>query len=233
MNQEKHDTAQAVDDDEVVARVLRGEKNAYELIMRKYNQRLFRIARSYLKREDEIEDVLQEAYIRAYEALPRFERRSRFSTWLIRIVINEALARLKQRRRFVAMSPHPADAPAGSPEPAVPTSTLETPVGELMNAELKQILEQAVDRLPEKYRSVFVMREIEGMSTWETSEALDITETNVKVRLSRAKGILRESISGFYRDAEVFQFNLVRCDRIVRTVMREIGALDSPGSQAS
>ena len=94
-----------------------------------------------------------------------------------------------------------------------------------MNAELKGILEKAVDRLPDKYRTVFLMREIEGMTVMETSESLEISETNVKVRLNRAKEMLRETISGFYHDEEVFQFNLVRCDRIVQKVLHRINAM--------
>ena len=100
---------------------------------------------------------------------------------------------------------------------------LETPMGKLMNTELKEILEKAVDHLPEKYRTVFMMREVEGMSVAETSESLEITQTNVKVRLNRAKEMLRETISGFYHDVEVFQFDLVRCNRIVQNVL---GRLD-------
>ncbi|HEY6952364.1 MAG TPA: sigma-70 family RNA polymerase sigma factor, partial [Bacteroidota bacterium] len=149
MESAKQETAQTVSDEEIITRVMNGEKSAYELIMRKYNQRLFRIVRSYLADEDEIEDVIQEAYIKAYEQLPRFERRSLFSTWLIRIAMNEALARVKHRKRFAPAVP---DSPDDStlihgqqPEP----QANETPIGTLMNAELKDILERAVDRLPE------------------------------------------------------------------------------------
>lgn len=212
----------SISDDEVVERVLHGEKDAYEHIMRKYNQRLFRIVRSYIVNEDEIEDVIQEAYIKAYEQMPRFEKRSRFSTWLIRIVINEALARLKAGKRFPSVAYDRADEGVVADLQAQ-LRNHETPIGKLMNTELKEILEKAVDRLPEKYRTVFVMREVEGMSVAETSESLEISQTNVKVRLNRAKGMLRETISGFYHDMEVFQFDLVRCNRIVQNVL---GRLD-------
>ncbi len=223
MENDRRVETQSINDDEVVDRVLHGEKDAYEIIMRKYNQRLFRIVRSYLKNEDEIEDVIQEAYIKAYEQMPRFEKRSRFSTWLIRIVINEALARLKHRKRFTSIADDASECTDFIPKIPEQLITRENPVGKLMNAELKDALEKAVDRLPEKYRSVFVMREIEGMSIEETSESLQLTETNVKVRLNRAKGMLRETISSLYRDVEIFQFNLVRCDRIVRNVLQRLG----------
>jgi RNA polymerase sigma factor (sigma-70 family) len=225
MENEKQIEAQCINDEEVVDRVLRGEKGAYELIMRKYNQRLFRIARAYLQDEDEIEDIIQEAYIRAYEHLPRFEKRSAFSTWLIRILINEALAHVKHRRRFSPLTYAGPEHPEVVPERMAQLPDKEIPTENLMNAELKTILENAVDRLPEKYKSVFVMREIEGMSVAETSDSLEISEPNVKVRLNRAKEMLRETISGFYQDEEVFQFNLVRCDRIVQNVLRRLDAV--------
>jgi RNA polymerase sigma factor (sigma-70 family) len=213
---------QSISDEEIIGRVMNGEKSAYEIIMRKYNQKLFRIARSYLTNEDEIEDVIQEAYIKAYEQMPRFEKRSSFPTWLIRIVINEALARLKHRKYFASLTYDYPDDPGYFRATPIELQTKETPIGKLMNTELKGILEKAVDRLPDKYRTVFLMREIEGMSVAETSESLEISETNVKVRLNRAKEMLRESISGFYHDAEVFQFDLVRCDRIVKNVLHRL-----------
>jgi RNA polymerase sigma-70 factor (ECF subfamily) len=156
--------------------------------------------------------------------MPRFEKRSSFLTWLIRIVINEALARLKNRKRFASITyDYPDDAGLFRESP-IELQTKETPIGTLMNTELHGILEKAVDRLPDKYRTVFLMREIEGMSVAETSESLEISETNVKVRLNRAKEMLRESISGFYHDVEVFQFDLVRCDRIVKNVLHRLDA---------
>lgn len=219
MEAKKQAVVEAADDDVIVSRVLVGDKSAYELIMRKYNPRLSRIVRGYLSDGDDIEDVIQEAYVRAYEALPRFERRSSFSTWLIRITINEALARVKRRKRHMALAEGSSDEHQEAEEIL---QNRETPLGTLMNAELKEILEKAVGDLPEKYRSVFLMREIEGMSIAETSESLEISQSNVKVRLNRAKEMLRESIGGFYHDPEVFHFDLVRCDRIVQNVMRRI-----------
>jgi len=207
-------------DEAAVRKILQGEKNAYEVIMRRYNQRLFRIARTYIRDEDEIEDVVQEAYIKAYEQIHCFEFRSRFSTWLIRILINEALARAKRQKRF---TPLPPEGQAEAVRALIPNE--DTPMERLMTAELKEILEKAVDDLPEKYRLVYMMREIEGMSVAETSESLAITQTNVKVRCNRAKEMLRDTISGFYQSGEVFQFNLVRCDRIVKRVLERMSAL--------
>ncbi len=216
-----------ISDAQVIERVMNGDKGAYELVMRKYNPRLFRIVRTYLKDEDDIEDIIQESYIKAYEQLPRFEKRSSFSTWLIRIAINEALSRIRQRKRFASMADDdPEDTGPVRKLPAQLTNK-DTPMEKLMNTELKEILEKAVEGLPEKYRAVFVMREIEDMSIAETSASLAISKTNVKVRLNRAKEMLRDSISESYHDADVFHFNLVRCDRIVDNVLRRIEAYRS------
>lgn len=224
MEIQKQVAAERFSDEDVIVRVINGEKSAYELIMRKYNQRLFRIVRSYITDEDDIEDVIQESYIKAYDQLARFEKRSSFSTWLIRIVINEALARVKRQKRFTSIAQGLPEQPGKSREVPAELRTKETPIGTLMNTELKEILEHAVDKLPDKYRAVFLMREVEGMSTIETSKSLSITETNVKVRLNRAKEMLRETMSGFYHDVEVFHFDLVRCNRIVNNVLHRLDA---------
>jgi RNA polymerase sigma factor (sigma-70 family) len=216
-------SSDSLTDEEIISRVLDGEKELYELLMRRHNQRLFKICRAYVKDGDEAEDVVQEAYIKAYEQLARFEKRSRFSTWLIRILINEALRHVRQNHRSasgasssfkdtnVNVRGHDVQMPEG-----------ENPVERVMNYELKNILEQAIDELPEKYRSVFVMREVEGMSVAETNESLKISQANVKVRLNRAKEMLRERIGKVYSSATVYHFDLVRCNRIVENVLRRI-----------
>jgi len=224
VDNERTVTEPGLSDEAAIRRVLQGERNAYEVIMRRYNQRLFRIARSYIRDEDEIEDVVQETYIKAYEQLHRFEFRSRFSTWLTRILMNEALARARRQQRFSPLAPDGQDDPGAERRQHALAPEKETPMERLMNAELKEILEKAVDDLPEKYRLVYMMREVEGMSVAETSECLAITQTNVKVRVNRAKEMLRGTISGFYQQEEVFEFNLVRCDRIVKGVLERIGA---------
>jgi RNA polymerase sigma-70 factor (ECF subfamily) len=196
-------------DETVIARVLGGEKELYELIIRRYDRRLFRISRSYVKDGDEAEDVVQEAFIRAYENLAQFEGRSAFSTWLTRILLNEALSRTRRHRRFPSFRT--------MPDPFEPQTTrMEIPEERVMNDELR-------NKLPEKYRVVYVMREIEAMSTAETGESLGITEANVKVRLNRAKAQLRRHIGRTYRVLPAYEFDLVRCDRIVANVLARVG----------
>lgn len=209
-------------DEEIIIRVLAGEKELYEIIMRRYDKRMFRISRSYAHDGDEAEDIVQQAFINAYDHLPHFERRSKFSTWLTRIVINEALRRTRQKCRFVPLEPRLSANGEAYEHHQVESPTTDNPAEKVMNDELKSILERTVDGLPVKYRSVFVMREIEEMSIAETSELLGISAANVKVRLNRAKEMLKQRIGLVYHEAGVYHFDLVRCDRIVANVLREV-----------
>ncbi len=209
-------------DEEVAARVLAGEKELYEIIMRRHNQRLFRISRAFVTDGNEAEDVVQQAYISAYEHLPSFQGRSRFSTWLTRIAINEAMAHSRRLRRIVPLEPEFRNGEEEQEPNQLPAPAGENPEERLMNGELRSILERTIDELPVKYRSVFVLREIEEMSVAETSESLGISEANVKVRLNRAKEMLKRRIGGIYQEAGVYHFDLVRCDRIVAAVLARV-----------
>lgn len=213
-------TADTLTDEEIVSRVVAGEKGLYEIIMRRHNERLFRISRAYGNDADGAEDIVQQAYMNAYEHLPGFQGRSRFSTWLTRIVINEAIGRNKRRNRSLSLEG--VFSGDGSEHTQHQGGAQEGPEESVMNDELRSVLERTIDGLPVKYRSVFVMREIEEMSIAETSESLGITQVNVKVRLNRAKEMLRRRLGTLYQDAGVYHFDLVRCDRIVRNVLSRI-----------
>lgn len=193
-------------DEEIIEEILKGGKRQYEILIRKYNQRLYRIGMSILANEAETEDAMQTAYINAYEHLADFEHRASFGTWLTRIMLNQCLEQ-KRKKKLVVTGLAQSDN----------VMSMKTPVSELVNKELSNILEQAINQLPEKYRLVFVLREIETMSVRETSEALNIEEPNVKVRLNRAKAMLRENLNGYMKD-QVYNFHLLKCDRIVKKV---------------
>jgi RNA polymerase sigma factor (sigma-70 family) len=196
----------------LIDRILAGEKKLFEFIMRRYNQRLFRIGMSLLNDENEVEDAMQATYVKAYEHLGRFERRSSAGTWLIRILMNECLAQKKRKSR----------AAARFKEEAMEIKTgIETPASMLLNKELGRALENALSELPEKYRVVFVLREIEEMNTRDTGDALGIGEPNVKVRLNRAKTMLRENLNGYFKE-RAFPFHLTRCDLMVDRVFRHL-----------
>jgi len=201
-------------DDEIITRILEGEKYLYERLMRKYNLRLYRICISMVNDEAAVEDIMQTAYLNAFLNLGGFQNRSSFSTWLTRIMINESTLYKKQQLRRKMRQDEKQEGRYLS----------ETPLNGLMNKELKQILERTIADLPEKYKIVFVMREIEDMSTSETMGALNITESNVKIRLNRAKEMLRVNLSDYYRSGQLYEFNAVRCDRVVNYVMSAVNS---------
>ena len=210
-------------DDLLVRRILGGEPALFERIMRRHNQRLFRAARAILNDDAEAEDVMQETYARAFAHLGQFRGDAQLGTWLTKIAVHEALARVRKRRR---LAPLPAVGEVEAlPMPDRPTPS--DPEHEAHNAELRKLLERAIDALPETYRTVFVLREVEGLSTATTAECLGVSEEVVKTRLSRARVRLRD---GLYERAGVvaataFTFGGERCDRIVAAVLpRLIGA---------
>jgi RNA polymerase sigma factor (sigma-70 family) len=199
-------------DEEIVERVIGGENRLYEILMRKYNLRMFRISMSIINDSMEAEDIMQTAYLNAFLQLSNFKNRSTFGTWLTRILINESLLHKKKKlRRDQLMM-----------EVENKAEHRETPLRSLMNKELKTILEKAVSDLPEKYRLVFIMREIQEMSTSETMEILNLGESNIKIRLSRAKEMLRDGLSNYYKPNQLFEFHLSRCDKIVNNVMDRV-----------
>lgn len=207
-------------DEEVVGRVLAGETALFEVLMRRHNQRLYRATRSILRDEGEAEDVIQDAYVRSYMHLDQFDGRAKFSTWLTKIAVHEALARARKRQRLVEI-----DAAPESTEVSMKLeSKTASPEQETLMRTFKLVLEAAIDKLPQTYRSVFMLREVEQMSTAETAECLDISEELVKVRLHRARALLRKEIyaqTGAVT-ASAFQFGQERCDRIVSAVFERI-----------
>ena len=201
-------------DAEIVERVRAGETALFEILMRRHNQRIYRVARAVIKDEADTEDVMQQAYINAFTHLSQFQDRSQFSTWLTRITVHEALARRRKRK------------PEETPEDVMETLTSPQPDPERQAyaAELRRVLEAAVDSLPETYRLVFMLRDIEGLSTSETAAGLELGDEAVKTRLHRARAMLRSAITERIgaSTAEAFAFQAPRCDRVVAAVMAEI-----------
>jgi RNA polymerase sigma-70 factor (ECF subfamily) len=224
-------------DEDLVVRVLDGDVRPFEILMRRHNQRLYRTARAIVRDDHEAEDVMQEAYVRAYEHLGDFRglRRAasgdpittdgppaRFSTWLTRITVNEALARLRKRKRSTALDGAfevELDETMNAPE-----GTSPTPEWHATAIELRRLLENAVDELPDGFRAVFVMRAVEEMNVAETAECLGIPEDTVKTRLFRARALLRKALLERLDDAttDVFAFHAPRCDRVVSAVLARI-----------
>ena len=207
-------------DNEVIRRVIAGETSLFELIMRRHNQRIYRTVRAIVRDEVEAEDVMQQAYINAYVHLGQFEERASFSTWLTRIAINEAFARVRPRPLRIA-----DDLDETAMEQI--QSNDPDPEQQLAAAELRVLVESEIAALPESYRMVLMLREIEGLDTREVAECLGVSEDVVKTRLYRAREILRENV---YRRAgltfeSLFTFGHSRCDRLVANVMESIREL--------
>jgi len=190
--------------------------------MRRHNQRIYRAARAVVKDETEVEDVMQQAYINAFTHLDQFEERSEFSTWLTRIALNEAFARRQKMRRAESVSRNVDDEGRALMETI--TSSQPDPERQAYAQELRDVLEAAVDELPESYRTVFMLRDIEGLSTTETGVGLGLGDEAVKTRLHRARAMIRRSVSARIGAAAVgaFQFHAPRCDRVVNAVLERI-----------
>ena len=223
--------AAALSDEEVVERVLAGDTALYEVVMRRYDTRLYRVARSILKNDGEAEDVMQDAYVRAFQHLGQFEGRARFSTWLTRIAVHEALARAHKAKRFEDWD----DMNESMQNEIGVTPQTSNPESETASVEMSKILEQAIENLPEAYRAVVMMRDVEDMSTAETAECLSLTEENVKVRLHRAHGMLRKELYKTARisAADAFPFHAPRCDRVVANVFARLAALETSRNPVS
>lgn len=214
-----------LDDDALVTLVRAGQREAFRPIMQRYHQRLFRIARSVVGDDAEAEDVLQEAYLRAYRKLDDFRGESALSTWLTSIVLNEARGRLRRRHRMVGLDQiEVAQADGGQVLQFPSKFGSEDPAVSAARAQIRQLLEHAIDDLPEAFRTVYMMREVEEYSVEETARVLAIKPETVKTRLHRARRPLRTSLQDTLAATvgEAFPFMGQRCARITAAVMARL-----------
>jgi RNA polymerase sigma-70 factor (ECF subfamily) len=211
-------------DVDIVKRVRAGERALFEILMRRHNQRLYRAARAVVNDEYDVEDVMQQAYINAFTHLHQFEERSQFSTWLTRITLNEAFGRRRKvQSELMARVSDVVGKDAGEFMETV-RSPQPDPERQAYAQELHRVLEEAVDALPETYRLVFMLRDVEGLSTSETGEGLGLGEEAVKTRLHRARAMVRRAVTARIGEvaADTFQFHAPRCDRVVAAVLARI-----------
>lgn len=205
-----------LNDSEVLERILSGDIALYEIIIRRYNPLLYKIGRSYGLRHEDAQDMMQETFISAYEKLSQFQQRSQLGTWLTRIMINKCLYKMKTRytKETVFTIDENTDwhiSPVISKEKEFP-----------LQNELKKIIELSLEKLPEPYRLVFLLRETENFSIAETAEALNITPVNVKVRLNRAKMMMRNYLEQWYTKTDIYEFNLKYCTIVAENVLSRI-----------
>lgn len=208
---------------ELVARAAAGDEAAFETIMRRHNQLLFRTARSILKSDEGAEEAVQDAFLRAWLALDSFRAESKLSTWLVRIVTNEALGRLRRAKVHTI----PLEDAMTSPDPKMQLALADTPGSGpeqlAVRAQVRSLIEQQIDLLPDDYRTAFMLREVEGLSAKDVAQALDIPVATVRTRAFRARKLLREGLLGKVEAdlGDVFAFDGERCDRIVANVIEE------------
>jgi len=207
-------------DEQLVERVKQGDLSAFELLVRRHNQRLYRAVRSVLRTGEEVEDAMQDAYFAALKHIDQFEGRAQFGTWLLRIGINEARARLRRRGRLVALDDLPADKQAGAD--LAEREPVRTPEQQVGQNEIVAVVEAAIDRLPDDYRQVLMLRMVDALDTAETAEVLGMGESAVRQRLHRAREMLEKDVQRQVGSVmqSAFGFLGIRCDRIVAEVMR-------------
>jgi RNA polymerase sigma-70 factor, ECF subfamily len=209
---------------ELIDRIAHGDHAAFEAVMRRYNGKLFRVARAILKDDTEAEDALQDAYLEAFRHIAEFRGGAQFATWLTRIVINQSLMRLrKQKRERVVVPFRERGSLDDTPVDAdVPDRSAEPPPAAILRAEIRRLVERRIDELPVAFRTVFVMRDVEDMTVQETADCLSIPPATVRTRLFRARALLREALARDMDPAtiDVFGFAGERCDRIVAAVLK-------------
>ena len=213
-------------DAELAARAARGDQLAFERIMRRHNRTLFRTARAILRDDGDAEDALQEAYLQAYGAMGQFRGDAKLSTWLARIVANQALQRLRKRERRAQILPlQQRDAETALEEPADVRND-NAPEAAAHSGELRRALETQIDALPDSYRAVFMLRAVEELTVEETAEILDIPPTTVRTRFFRARSLLREALALKIDLAceDAFAFAGERCDRVVAFVLNQLNS---------
>jgi len=214
--------ADTISEIELINRIIKGENELFEILIRRNNPYLYKLGMSYGYKHEDVEDLMQETFIAAYLNLEKFESRSSFKTWITRIMLNQCY----QKGQKLSFKKEKAnDILNEKTTPMFESNQSTDTYRSVLNNELSNIIGDALTSIPLEYRMVFSLRELNGMSTSETAEALDISETNVKARLNRAKQMLREKVEKMYTAQDIFEFNLVYCNRVVEGVMKEIGKL--------
>ncbi|MFA5297300.1 MAG: sigma-70 family RNA polymerase sigma factor [Lutibacter sp.] len=205
-------------DTDIIQKITEGQTKLYELLIRRYNPYLYKIGRAQHYSHEDTQDLMQDTYVDAYMSILKFEGRSSFKTWLIKIMLNNCF---RKRQKWSYKNIVNDEINERSTSVLFNNQQLDTNKT-IMNKELNSVIENALLQISMDYRMVFILREVNGLNVKETADALNISEANVKVRLNRAKATLRENIEKSYSTEEIFDFNLIYCDAIVERVMKII-----------
>jgi RNA polymerase sigma factor (sigma-70 family) len=213
----------SITETELISRIRQGETGLFEILIRRNNPFLYKVGMSYGYNHEDVEDLMQETFIAVYLNLEKFEGRSSFKTWIIRIMLNQCY----QKAQKLSFRNEKTNNTIVNEKtiPMFESNRSTDTYKSVLNKELSYIIGNALVAIPPEYRMVFSLRELNGMSTAETAETLDISETNVKARLNRAKHMLREKLETMYSPEDIFEFNLIYCDKIVNEVMKAINNL--------
>jgi len=206
---------------EIIEKINDGDAKLFEILIRRYNPFLYKIGRTYRYNHQDTEDLMQDAYINTFFSLKKFEHRSSFKTWITRIMLNLCY----QRKHKLSFKNEITGDDIQNEKSNIMFHQSTNNEKITVNKELGRVLENAIHEIPEDYRIVFSLRELNGLSVAETAEALDISQGNVKVRLNRAKAMLQREIKKMYSPEEIFEFNLIYCDGMVDRVMAKINEL--------
>ncbi|ELM3644759.1 sigma-70 family RNA polymerase sigma factor [Flavobacterium psychrophilum] len=207
---------------EVVQKIVTGEVELFEIIIRRNNPSLYKVGRSYNYNHEDTQDLMQDTYIDAFTSLSKFENRSTFKTWIIKIMLNNCYKKQQKwsAKNIITAEINEKSTPMYSNNQHTDTNKMVT------NRELNLVIENALQQIPIDYRMVFSLREVNGLNVLETADTLNISEANVKVRLNRAKSMLRKEVAKSYSTEDIFEFNLVYCDRMVEIVMNKLKNLN-------
>lgn len=216
-NKSEADSPKLMSDVLVIERILQGKTELFEILMTRNNELLYRTIRSYTDNEADIEDTMQDAYVKAFQKLYRFKNEAKFSTWLVRIGINEDLQRKRKSKRYQTV-----DITQETRILQIEDPSIMNPENNTIFKESSALIEKAIDALPQKYKIVFMLKEIEGLEISEISKSLDITHSNVKVRLHRAKNMMKDYLLLATNTRNLFEFGNSKCDTIVENVMYQI-----------
>jgi RNA polymerase sigma factor (sigma-70 family) len=209
---------------ELVSKILAGEKALFEIVIRRLNPSLYKVARGFGYNHQDAQDLMQETYITVYTQLRQFEGRSSLKTWATKILVNKCIYR--QTYGYFSKEKPDSEIINENTVPMQPIHRDADTSKKILNREFSRLLEDNLQQLPAAYRTVFVLREIEGYNVAETADMLDITPVNVKVRLNRAKTMLQEKMEKYYSKADIYDFNLIYCDAIVAAVFAKIDQIN-------